>query len=114
MKGWPVPTCLNAFIQLAKQAFYKRPVFQLPFLSLLYKAVSYFSDSKYDIGGFERVLQSVFGSHTMLLGTTYGYPTKIAVTATTTQNLPCIFSNYNGREERPTSCGGSYFESHIV
>ncbi|KAG0133090.1 hypothetical protein HOY82DRAFT_483158 [Tuber indicum] len=105
-RGWSVDECLQEFIRLASRAFTWRP--RLPFLPILHRAIDYILsfvvDSRYSADHVEVALKEAFGTEQNMF-TADNNRTKVAVTATTTKSLPCIFASYNSGRVRPTDCG---------
>ncbi|CUS07175.1 unnamed protein product [Tuber aestivum] len=94
--GWSVVECLRQFIRLANKAFRRRPRLKcLPILSCAIDyMLSFMADSQYSADTMEGALKEAFGPERDMFSTD-NHRTKIAVTATMTNSLPCIFTNYN-------------------
>jgi hypothetical protein len=105
INGWSIDDCTDKFEKLAKLAFQRRKVLNLPFLPRpLELLISYFADGLYPPENIEAALKQVFGtnrsildySHATTTGTRVGLPV-----ATVDEKPSCrIFTNYNGVGER--------------
>lgn len=106
LNGWSIDESTKTFEKLAKLAFKRRKVLDIPFLSRTYEILkSYLADGIYPAENIEAALKEVFGtdrsildsSHATSIGTRVGLPV-----ATIRDPACCIFTNYNGvgsREE---------------
>ncbi|PWW72047.1 FabD/lysophospholipase-like protein [Tuber magnatum] len=104
-QGWSVDECLRQFIRLANKAFRRRPhPTCLPILCRVIDYIySFVADSQYSADGIEEALKEAFGDERDMCARDNN-KTKVAVTATTTNSLPCIFTSYNSGGERPLDC----------
>jgi hypothetical protein len=110
INGWSIDHSTESFEKLAKLAFQRRKVFNLPFLPrILELLISYFADGLYPPENIEAALKQVFGtdrsildySHATATGTRVGLPV-----ATVNEKPSCrIFTNYNGVGERAKEQG---------
>jgi hypothetical protein len=117
INGWSIDDCTDIFEKLAKLAFQRRKVLNLPFLPrILELLISYLSDGIYPPEHIEEALKQVFGanrgildySHATTTGTRVGLPV-----ATVDEKPSCrIFTNYNGVGER--SRGQGMYEGNII
>ncbi|KAI5796092.1 acyl transferase/acyl hydrolase/lysophospholipase, partial [Pyronema domesticum] len=98
INGWSVGECANQFVRLAEKAFSKPR-------NLL---ISIFT-SRYSAGGMDEALKEAFGDEKSLIDWSHAsFPTKVAVTATTTDTpSACIFGNYIVEGFQPPDCGYS-------
>lgn len=104
INGWSIDDSTEAFEKLAKLAFQRRKVLNIPFLKrTLEFLMAYFADGLYPPENIEAALKQVFGtksvlnySHATSTGTLVGLP------AATVHDKPSchIFTNYNGVGER--------------
>ncbi|KAG0133069.1 hypothetical protein HOY82DRAFT_605104 [Tuber indicum] len=105
-RGWSVDEYLREFIRLATRAFTRRP--RLPFLLIVHRAIDYVlsfvADSWYSADHVEGALKEAFGTEQNMF-TVDNNRTKVAVTATTTISLLCIFTNSNHGRVRPADYG---------
>ena len=69
------------------------------------------TDSQYGSDGIEEALKEAFGSERDM-STTHSNRTRVAVTATTTNSQPCIFTSYNSGRVRPVECG--MYQPHSI
>lgn len=99
-KGWSIDKTIQMFERLAKLAFVRRKVLNIPILSsMLELLISYWADGLYPAENIEAALKEVFGtdksildySHATSTGTRIGLPV-----ATIGEPSRCIFTNYNG------------------
>ncbi|KAH7111354.1 hypothetical protein B0J11DRAFT_598877 [Dendryphion nanum] len=105
INGWSIDDSTDTFEKLAKLAFQRRKVLNLPFLPrILELLISYLADGIYPPKNIEAALKQVFGanrgfldySHATTTGTRVGLPV-----ATVDEKPSCrIFTNYNGVGER--------------
>ncbi|KAI9767708.1 MAG: hypothetical protein M1839_004369 [Geoglossum umbratile] len=100
MNGWSIDESTETFEKLAKLAFKRRRVLDIPLLSRVQEfVVSYLFDGIYPAKNIEAALKEVFGvdksildcSHATSIGTRVGVPV-----ATIREPSCCIFTNYNG------------------
>src|ERR1700747_1295610 len=108
INGWSIDKSTESFEKLAKVAFKRRKVLDIPFLSRIHELLkSYLADGLYPAENIEAALQAVFGkdkgildySHATSIGARVGLPV-----ATIREPSSCIFTNYNGvgtRDEDP-------------
>jgi hypothetical protein len=99
--GWSIEKSSETFERLAKLAFKRRKVWNIPFFSrILELLVSYFTDGLYPAENIEGALKEVFGTKRSILD--YSYATsigaKIGLPVATILEKPLtrIFTNYNG------------------
>jgi hypothetical protein len=110
INGWSIDESTDTFEKLAKLAFQRRKVSNLPFLPRIVELlISYLADGIYPPENIEAALKQVFGanrgildfSHATTTGTRVGLPV-----ATVDEKPSCrIFTNYNGVGERITEQG---------
>ena len=105
LNGWSVDHSTETFERLAKQAFKRRKVLDLPFFSRLQELLtSFFADGLYSAHNIETALQEIFGIDRSILDCSYATSTgtRIGVPVATVQNRPSckIFTNYNGDGDR--------------
>jgi len=104
--------CLTQFQDQSNLAFGRKGLFSLLMTCgiprrLLEVFLSIATDSRYSSAGITKALKSAFGNDTSLFKSGSG-GAKVAVVATTTNDSStCIFTNYNGQEERSVKCGSS-------
>ncbi|KAH9204856.1 patatin-like phospholipase-like protein [Leptodontidium sp. 2 PMI_412] len=100
INGWSIDESTESFEKLAKVAFKRRKVLDIPFLSRVHELLkSYLADGLYPAENIEAALQAVFGkdktildySHATSIGARVGLPV-----ATIREPSSCIFTNYNG------------------
>jgi hypothetical protein len=100
INGWSIDESTESFEKLAKVAFKRRKVLDIPFLSRIHELLkSYLADGLYPAENIEAALQAVFGkdksildySHATSIGARVGLPV-----ATIREPSSCIFTNYNG------------------
>ncbi|KAH8653952.1 acyl transferase/acyl hydrolase/lysophospholipase [Tricladium varicosporioides] len=100
INGWSIDKSTESFEKLAKVAFKRRKVLDIPFLSRIHELLkSYLADGLYPAENIEAALQAVFGkdktildySHATSIGARVGLPV-----ATIREPSSCIFTNYNG------------------
>jgi hypothetical protein len=100
INGWSIDESTEAFEKLAKVAFKRRGVLDIPFLSRIHELLkAYFADGLYPAENIEAALQAVFGKDKSILD--YSHATKIGArvglpVATIREPSSCIFTNYNG------------------
>jgi hypothetical protein len=111
INGWSIDESTESFEKLAKVAFKRRKVLDIPFLSCIYEILkSYLADGLYPAENIEVALQAVFGkdktildySHATSIGARVGLPV-----ATIREPSSCIFTNYNGVGTRDPNQGKS-------
>ncbi|PWW77233.1 FabD/lysophospholipase-like protein, partial [Tuber magnatum] len=105
-QGWSVDEWLRQFIWLTNKAFRRRP--HPTCLPILCRVIDYMNsfaaDSQYSADGIEEALKEAFGDERDMCARDNNR-TKVAITATTTNSLPCVFTSYNSGGERPLDCG---------
>ncbi|KKY22693.1 putative patatin-like phospholipase [Phaeomoniella chlamydospora] len=105
INGWSVDHSTEMFENLAKLAFQRRKVLDIPFLSRLQELLmSYFADGLYSAQNIEAALRDVFGVERSILDCSYATSTgtRIGVPVATVQDRPScrVFTNYNGNGVR--------------
>ncbi|KAF1948543.1 patatin-like phospholipase-like protein [Byssothecium circinans] len=105
INGWSIDDCTDIFEKLAKLAFQRRKVLNLPFLPrVLELLISYFADGLYPPENIEAALKQVFGANRSILDASHATATGTRVglpVATVDKKPSCrIFTNYNGVGER--------------
>ncbi|PVH69548.1 hypothetical protein DL98DRAFT_624539 [Cadophora sp. DSE1049] len=100
INGWFIDKSTESFEKLAKVAFKRRKVLDIPFLSRIHELLkSYLADGLYLVENIEAVLQAVFGKdktildylHATFISARIGLPVAIIC-----EPSSCIFTNYNG------------------
>ncbi|KAH8799647.1 acyl transferase/acyl hydrolase/lysophospholipase, partial [Xylogone sp. PMI_703] len=100
LNGWSIDESIEAFEKLAKLAFKRREVLNIPILSRIYElSKSYLTDGLYPAENIEAALKSVFPIDRSILD--YSHTTSIGArvrlpVATIHDPSCCIFTNYNG------------------
>jgi hypothetical protein len=108
---WSVKECLKRFQLLSTLAFRKRRCFQFSQMStwtplrVLQTVLSFATDSRYNSSGITQALVSAFGDEKALFESSCGGAKVAVVAATTEESSTCIFTNYNGPQERSPKCG---------
>lgn len=111
VNGWSIDESTETFERLAKLAFKRRKVLNIPILSRIHELLaSYLADGLYPAKNIEAALKEVFGtnksildySHATSIGTRVGLPV-----ATIRDPSCCIFTNYNGVGTRDPGQGKS-------
>lgn len=98
---WSVDECLHAFESLARKTFRprKRRAFWLGRARQL--ALSYVRDCQYSSLAIEEAFQPAFNIDLKMFNPLCD-DTRIFVTSTTAgDNIPCLFTNYNGGPRAP-------------
>jgi hypothetical protein len=97
------------FVRLAKLAFRKRKVLNIPIISTIYRVmISYFADCLYPAANIELALKSAFGCQASILDPSYASSTGIRIglpVSTIRKPSLCTFTNYNGIGVRDQDCG---------
>lgn len=108
--GWSIDDSTGTFEKLAKLAFKRRKVLDIPLLSRVQELLlSYFADGLYSAKNIEAALKEVFGTRATILDCSYATNagTRIGLPVATVQEKPScrIFTNYNGIGEREQNQG---------
>jgi hypothetical protein len=112
INGWSIDESTQTFERLAKLAFKRRKVLNIPILSRIHELLaSYLADGLYPAENIEAALKEVFGteksildySHATSTGTRVGLP----VATIRDPSSCCIFTNYNGVGTRDPGQGKS-------
>jgi hypothetical protein len=74
-------------------------------LRALQTVLSFATDSRYNSSGITQALVSAFGDEKPLFESSCGGAKVAVVAATTEESSTCIFTNYNGPQERSPKCG---------
>jgi phage tail protein X len=105
INGWSIDDSTDTFEKLAKLAFQRRKVLNLPFLPrILELLISYLADGIYPPGNIEAALKQVFGANRGILDYSHATTTgiRVGLPVATVDEKPSyrIFTNYNGVGER--------------
>jgi len=110
VNGWSIDDSTEAFERLAKVAFNRPKVLNIPVMRhLLEFVISYFTDGLYSPKNIEAALKQVFGDERSILDFSHATSTgtRIGLPVATVNGTPSrrIFTNYNGVGEREKSPG---------
>jgi hypothetical protein len=100
INAWSIDESIQMFGRLAKLAFKRRKVLNIPILSCIYKLLtSYLANSLYLVDNIEAALKEVFGTEKGILGYSHATSasTRVSSPIATIHDLSsyCIFTNYN-------------------
>jgi hypothetical protein len=101
INGWSIDQSTQTFERLAKLAFKRRKVLNIPILSRIHELLaSYLDDGLYPAKNIEAALKEVFGTDRSILDYSYATSTgtRVGLPVATIDSEPsrCIFTNYNG------------------
>jgi hypothetical protein len=97
--GWSAEKCIYYIDKICREAYARRTGSGIPGFGHLLET---YSKSKFDTDALEGALRNTFSEKQLLFGGTRAIDaptsmTKVAVTATSSNGDPVIFSNYNRR-----------------
>ena len=100
---------MKEFVKLAKVAFKRRKVVNIPIISDIQNLLTcFFADCLYPADNIESALKSGFGSEASILDTSAASSMGIRIglpVSTVRKPSLCLFTNYNGIGERGIDCG---------